>query len=100
MQEEHTKDRKLSQLGKGLADRTVNSNVRIPEDQALYIQYYSMLGRTGYTNLRLALLPYGIVFPPYNELKEYKYKEIIPTVMVCKILLCSFGAWSFNQSRL
>ena len=82
LQEEHIKDRKLSRLGKGITDGTVTSNVRMPEDQALYLQCYSGLGKTGYVNLRLALLPYGVVLPPYNVLVDYKYEYIIPEEMV------------------
>ena len=64
----------------------MTSAVQMPEDQALYLQYYSQLGKTGYTNLRLALLPYNVVLPPYNELIEYKYENIIPEEMVGLII--------------
>ena len=81
-QEEYTKDRRLSKLGSAIASGVAASDVRIPVDQALYIQCYARLGKAGYTDLRLSLLPYGVIFPPYNEIADYKYQNIVPTKMV------------------
>ena len=69
----------------GIADGTVASGVKITEDQALYLQYYGKMGKTGYTNLRLAMLPHGVVFPTYNEISVYKYKYIVPKELVWHI---------------
>ena len=72
----------MSQLGSAIASGVAASDVRIPLDQALYIQCYARLGKAGYTALRLSLLPYGVVFPPYNEIADYKYQNIVPTKLV------------------
>ena len=56
----------------GIAEGTATTDVRIPKDQALYLQYYGVMGKGGYTTWRLTLLPLGVVLPTYNELVDHK----------------------------
>ena len=72
----------MSKLGSAIASGVVASDVIVPLDQALYIQCYARLGKAGCTDLRLSLLPYGVVFPPYNETADYKRQQIIPSRLV------------------
>ena len=81
-QEEYFKNRKLSNLGAAISDGVAASIIRMPTDQALYLQTYGKMGKTGYTTLRLALLPYGLVLPPYDETSKYKHQNIIPKELV------------------
>ena len=82
LQEEYIKNRRLSQLGSSIADGVAGSQITIPVDQALFLQTYGMMGKTTYTGLRLALLRYGLIFPPYDETSQYKHHHIIPSQLV------------------
>ena len=94
-QEEYIKDRKLAKLGAALAEGTVTSMTKMPVDQALYLRYYGKMGKVGYTNMRLAMLPFGVELPTYNETTDYKYKNIVPTQLVCDIKSAYFVASGF-----
>jgi hypothetical protein len=85
LQEEYVKDRRLSQLGSSIADGVAGSQITIPIDQALFLQTYGMMGKTSYTGLRLALLRYGLIFPPYDVTSQYKHHHIIPSQLVRKL---------------
>ena len=76
------KNRKLSNLGSAISDGLATSTLTIPVDQALYLQSYGKMGKTSYTTLRLAVLPYGLVFPPYDETAKHKHQNIVPTQLV------------------
>lgn len=76
------KNRRLSKIGAAIADGVAESFVRIPLDQALYLQTYARLPKVVYTALRLSLLPYNVVLPTYDETTHHKYKDVIPTQMV------------------
>ena len=82
IQEEYFKNRRLSNLGSAISDGVATSTIRLPVDQALYLQTYGKMGKTGYTTLRLAVLPYGLVFPPYDETSKYKHQNIVPKQLV------------------
>ena len=82
VQEEHLTNRKLSKLGATIATGVAATDVYIPSDQALYVQEYGGLGKVGYTTLRLTLLPYGVVFPPYDVISNHKMEKIVPTQLV------------------
>ena len=82
IQEEYFKNRRLSNLGSAISDGVATNTIRIPTDQALYLQTYGKMGKTGYTTLRLAVLPYGLVFPPYDETSKYKQQNIVPSELV------------------
>ena len=75
----------MSKLGKALAQGTAVELAKIPEDQALYLFYYGQMGKVGYTNLRLSMLPHGVIFPTYNELSDYKFRNIVPSQLVYNI---------------
>jgi hypothetical protein len=81
-QEEHLTNRKLSKLGATIATGVAATDVDIPSDQALYLQEYGGLGKVGNTTLRLTLLPYGVVFPPYDVISKHKMEKIVPTQLV------------------
>ena len=78
-QEEYNRDRKLAKVGSALADGTLTSLTRMPLDQALYLRYYGKMGKVGYTNVRLALLNFGVELPTYNQTSDYKFENIVPT---------------------
>ena len=54
----------------------------MPEDQALYVRYYGKMGKVGYNNMRLAMLPYGVDLPTYNQTSDHKFRNIVPTRLV------------------
>ena len=83
------KSRKLSNLGKAIAEGVSVSQVKVPLDQALFLQSYTNMGKVGYTTFRLSLLPYGLVLPPYDETARHKYEDIVPKNMVCFIFSTS-----------
>ena len=66
----------------------------MPEDQALYVRYYGKMGKVGYNNMRLAMLPYGVDLPTYNQTSDHKFRNIVPTRLVS---VWSVGADIFHQ---
>jgi hypothetical protein len=77
------KNRKLSQLASTIATgAAAATQVRIPDDLVLYLQAYGRLGKVGYTTLRLALLPYGVVFPTYDETARHRSENVVPNKLV------------------
>ena len=84
-QEEYFKDRKLAQLGGAVAAGTVTSMTKVPVDQALFLRYYGKMGKMGYVSMRLAMLPYGVRLPTYNETTVHKYSNIVPSNLVCTV---------------
>ena len=65
-----------------IASGAAATDVKIPLDHALYIQEYGKMGKTGYTNLRLSMLAYGVIFPTYDQTALHKTQHIIPTKLV------------------
>ena len=43
---------------------------------------YGKMGKSGYTTLRLSMLPYGVIFPPYDQVSKYKNEHVVPANMV------------------
>ena len=72
----------MSKLGSAIASGVAASDQNVPNDQALYIMEYGKLGKVGYTTLRLSLLPYGVIFPPYDVVSTYKKENVVPAEMV------------------
>ena len=85
LQEEYVRDRKLAKLGAALAEGTVTSLTKMSVDQALYLRHYGKMGKVGYTNLRLAMLPFGIEMPTYNHTSDHKFGKIVPLQLVSYI---------------
>ena len=77
-QEEHFKNRKLSKIGASIASGVVTTDLHVPPDQALYIMEYGKMGKVGYTTLRLSMLPYGVIFPPYDTVSKYRKEHLVP----------------------
>ena len=87
LQEEYFKNRPLSTIGSSISDGVASSKIKIPVDQALFLQTYGKLGKTGYNTLRLSILPYGLVFPTYDMTSHHKHQKIVPTVLVITNLI-------------
>ena len=81
-QDEHLKNRKLSQLGSAIASGAASNLSTIPLDQALYLMSYGKLSKVGYTTMRLAMLPLGVGFPTYDEVSAHKSSNVVPTKLV------------------
>ena len=72
----------MSKLGAAIANGVATVDLPIPPAQALYIMEYGKMGKVGYTTLRLSMLPYGVVFPPYDQVSKYRREKVVPTVQV------------------
>lgn len=87
------KNRKLSKLGGAITSGAASTALKVPHDQALYLMEYGKLGKVGYTTLRLALLPYGVIFPPYTEVSKYKNEKVVPDSLVITFFTRSLLMW-------
>ena len=74
----------MSKLGSTIASGAATTDLHVAPDQALYIMEYGKMGKVGYTTLRVSMLPFGVIFPPYDEVARHKKEHVVPVQKVMR----------------